>query len=120
MRLLIVIFALVWSSVLGASTASAVSGVVEGDSLTGRVFNSTNNIGLSGYSVRLIPPRASGLPVRVSLTGPDGRFRFNTIGKRRYVLEISRGITVVHRKEIDTGQPQRFQVGLRPIAARLR
>lgn len=120
MRPLIITCVLVCAVLAGFSSAQAAEWVVAGDSLSGRVFNASTNTGLSGYSVRLISPRVSGLPIRVAFTGQDGRFRFNAIKQQRYVLEIMRGVAVVYRKEIDTSQPQSVKVALRPISARVR
>lgn len=98
------------------ASARAVEVEVVGDSLKGRVYNSSTGTGVQGLSVRLIPSRASGLSTKATFTARDGRFRFGGIGRQRYVLEICRGLSVVYRKEIDTTVARSFQVALRPAA----
>jgi hypothetical protein len=104
---------LVAGTVLEVAKAEAVSIQVVGDSLKGRVFNSSTGRGVYGLSVRLIPARATGLPTKITFTTSDGRFRFGRLKRSRYVLEISRGMAVVYRREIDTNVEQSFQIALR-------
>jgi len=95
--------------------ARAMMAQVKGDSLTGRVFNSATGQGVYGLTVRLIAPRAANLPMKITFTNRDGQYRFGGLKKQRYLLEVSRGIDVVYRREIDASVDQKFLVALHPV-----
>jgi len=102
--------------VLISLAANAVMVKIEQDRITGRVFDSSSNRGIAGLSVRLLAPRSAKLPVRVTITNVNGEFAFEgmTIGK--YLLEISRGTTLLYRKEINNSVATSFTVPLEPVA----
>lgn len=97
----------------GATVAHAIEVTTHEGVVTGRIFDSTTNEGISGMTVKLTPPRATGRPARVTLTDSQGAFEFREPAKGRYLLEVHQGATLLYRRVIDTARNSKFQVQLR-------
>jgi len=95
--------------------AHAVVVKVRPDSISGRVFETSTNMGVPGLSVRLMAPRAERLPTKITSTTNDGRFEFAELRKGKYLLVIYQGTTLLFRREIDTTVETEFTVALRPV-----
>lgn len=98
--------------------AAPVEVQVRHDSITGRVFNSANDSGVAGLSVRLAAPSALQLPVKITTTGANGEFAFSGLQTGKYLLTIYQGTTLVFRRAIDNTIETNFVVSLKPVAAR--
>jgi Carboxypeptidase regulatory-like domain len=80
----------------------------------GRVFDATSKRGIENLEVKLTPPRESKLPVRLATTDPNGAFVFRKLVRGRYLLEISQGLFLLYRGEIDTARQPRVDIPLKP------
>jgi hypothetical protein len=96
---------------------SAGAAVVRPDSITGPVFDSSSNRGIAGLSVQLTAPRVMKQPVRITITNADREFAFKGLTAGKYLLTISRGTTLLYRKEIDNRVTKDFTVPLRVVPA---
>jgi hypothetical protein len=79
----------------------------------GRVFDATSKNGIENLEVKLTPPRQSNLAIRLTSTGRNGEFLFRRLERGRYLLEISQGLYLLYRAEIDTTQQDRLEIPLR-------
>jgi hypothetical protein len=72
----------------------------EGYRLEGRAHEAPDGQGLAALTIRLVAPAAARLPDYVTTTATDGTFRLQGIPAGHYVLEVSRGSTLVLRRPI--------------------
>ena len=74
---------------------------------SGRVFDARSQDGIQNLEVKLTPPRAATVPIRLAQTGRNGEFLFPRLAPGRYLIEVSQGPHLLYRVEIDTTrQPQ--------------
>jgi Carboxypeptidase regulatory-like domain len=85
----------------------------QSSNFTGRVVEATSKRGVPKLEVRLTPPRQTKLPIRVTSTDQDGVFLFRQLVRGRYLLDISEGLYLLHRVEVDTSQLNRIDIPLR-------
>lgn len=100
---------------LATMSARAVDVQVRPDAIRGRVFDAASNRGIEGLSVQLVAPKVMKQPVRLTITTADGAFAFTDLKPGKYLLSISRGSTLLYRKEIDNHVADRFEVPLRTV-----
>jgi hypothetical protein len=77
---------------------------VERDNISGRVYDASNNQGISNLVVKLTPPRELKQPQKITVTDHDGQFKFSGLPKTRYLLEVNQGPTLLYRDVIDANQ----------------
>src|SRR5262245_627287 len=102
----------VWLVLL--SVGAAVHARTQASDFGGRVFNAGTARGIENLEVKLTPPRSANLPIRVASTDGDGRFMFQALVHGRYLLEVSQGMYLLYRIEIDTRQSDRVDIPLQP------
>jgi hypothetical protein len=68
---------------------------------TGRVFDATSQRGIENLEVKLTPPKDSRLTIRVANTDQNGLFVFKQLTRSRYLLEVSQGVHILYRVEVD-------------------
>lgn len=72
--------------------------------LNGRVVEETGGEGISDLTVRLIPPKATREPEKVTTTNDRGEFHFPDLTKGKYLLEVSQGTTLLYREVVEADQ----------------
>lgn len=88
-------------------------GITDGR-IQGRIYNGSSLAGVPFLTVKLIPPKNSSLPEKVTVTDADGGFDFQDATMGRYLLEVYQGLQLLYRNVIDTRNNARFTVSLRP------
>jgi hypothetical protein len=78
----------------------------------GRVFDADSKRGVENLEVKLIPPKQSRLPIRVASTDQNGAFLFRQLARGRYLLEVSQGVHLLYRAEVDVNQQDRIDIPL--------
>jgi len=84
--------------------SNAMDITVERDNISGRIFDASNNQGISNLVVKLTPPRDLKEPQKITVTDHDGQFTFSGLKKARYLLEVNQGPTLLYRDVIDVNQ----------------
>jgi hypothetical protein len=79
----------------------------------GRVVDAATRAGLANLEVKLTPPRASRLPIRLATTDGNGMFTFGRLSGDRYLLEVSQGVNLLYRSEVNITRQQRVEIALR-------
>ena len=79
----------------------------------GRAFEAGTNRGIENLEVRVTPPRNANLPIRLARTDRDGRFVFRNLVRGPYLLEVSQGVYLLYRVEIDTRKTDSINIPLR-------
>lgn len=79
---------------------------------TGRVFDATSKRGIENLEVRLTPPKQSRLTIRVANTDQNGSFAFKRLARSRYLLEVSQGVHLLYRVEVDASTKNRIDIPL--------
>lgn len=80
--------------------------------LDGRVFDQANGRGLENLEVKMTPPTAANLPVRLSSTDQNGQFRFASLRPSHYLVEVSQGANLLYRVQIDAGNQTHLEIPL--------
>jgi hypothetical protein len=107
LRQLVVTMALVIAShAPGLATAQPT-----GD-LSGRVFNAASRAGIENLEVKLTPPRSVNVPIRLTRTDRNGDFLFRRLAPGRYLIEVSQGLHILYRVEIDSTRQSRVDIPL--------
>jgi hypothetical protein len=96
------------------SVGAAARGQTQVIDFRGRVFNAGTERGIENLEIKLTPPKSANLPVRVASTDGDGKFLFRGLVHSRYLLEVSQGIYLLYRIEIDTTQSDHVDIPLQP------
>jgi hypothetical protein len=110
-----------WLSVVVLGQVLALSSVASPPSLLaqapvdlrGRVVDDQTSEGVANLEVKLTPPARSRLPVRFATTDRNGRFTFARLARSRYLIEVSQGIHLLYRAEIDTNRQDTVEIRLR-------
>lgn len=79
---------------------------------TGRVFDATSKRGIENLEVKLTPPKQSRLTIRVANTDQNGLFAFKQLARSRYLLEVSQGVHLLYRVEVDANTSDRLDIPL--------
>jgi hypothetical protein len=79
----------------------------------GRVFDAASRDGIQNLQVKLTPPRQSKAPIRIASTARDGGFEFTRLQRGRYLVEVSQGVTLLYRAEVDTTKVSRLDIALK-------
>lgn len=99
---------------LAISVVLAAPGMVaQAADFPGRVFDAVSTDGIQNVQVKLTPPRRSKAPIRIATTARDGAFEFSGLIRGRYLVEVSQGVTLVYRAEVDTSKVDRLDIALR-------
>jgi hypothetical protein len=98
---------------LAFAAAVALAAAQNAADLPGRVFDAATKSGIPNLQVKLTPPRTVRLPARITSTGTKGEFLVRQLVRGRYLLEISQGVTLLYRAEIDTSKVARVDVPLK-------
>jgi hypothetical protein len=69
--------------------------------------------GLPNLEIKLSPPRDSKLAIRLGSTDRNGAFVFRQVPRGRYLLEISQGVYLLYRAEVDTNREPKVTITLR-------
>ena len=80
---------------------------------SGRVFDADSKRGIENLEVKLTPPRGAKLSIRVANTNGSGAFLFSKLARGRYMVEVSQGVNLLYRAEVDTTQTGRLDIPLR-------
>ncbi len=88
------------AALTGLLLALAPLARAEGFTLQGRAHEAAGGQGLAALTIRLVAPKEAKLPDYVTTTGADGSYRLQGVPAGRYVLEVSRGSTLVVRRSI--------------------
>jgi hypothetical protein len=99
---------------LSLSVAAAAHAQTQAIDFTGRAFNTSTGRGIENLEIKLTPPKSVNLPIRVASTDGDGKFLFRGLVHSRYLLEVSQGIYLLYRIEIDTRQSDHVDIPLQP------
>ncbi len=84
-----------------------------GDSrLDGQVHETMSNKGISGLTVKLIPPKASPMPEKITFTDHNGEFHFLALDRGNYLLEVYQGVTLLHREVVALDRELRRDIAL--------
>jgi len=87
-------------------------------SLRGKVLEAVSRHGIAALSVNLIASRKLGQPQRLTSTDQHGVFIFTGLTRGRYLLEVSQGVTLLHREvlsiEADTAKEITLRKKQRP------
>jgi hypothetical protein len=102
----VVLLALV--AICAASTALSEQAV----DFAGRVFDAASQRGIENLEVKLTPPSNSNATIRVTSTDQNGLFVFKQLAKSRYLLEVSQGVHVLYRVEVDASKQDRVDIPL--------
>jgi hypothetical protein len=68
--------------------------------------------GVPNLEVKLSPPRDSKLAIRLGSTDRNGSFVFRQIARGHYLLEVSQGVYLLYRAEVDTSRQPRVTITL--------
>ena len=79
---------------------------------SGRVFDATSKQGIENLEVTLTPPKQSRLSIRVASTNRDGVFAFTRLARSRYLVEVSQGLHLLYRAEVDATTRSRLDIPL--------
>ncbi len=79
-----------------------------GAEFNGRVVEETSREGISDLTVRLIPPKATNQPEKVTTTNDRGEFHIPSLEKGRYLLEVYQGTTLLYREVVEA-DPERIK-----------
>ncbi len=79
----------------------------------GRVFDASSKDGIQNLQVKLTPPRQSKAPIRIANTARDGAFEFTRLVGGRYLVEVSQGMTLLYRAEVETSKVKRLDIALK-------
>jgi hypothetical protein len=79
---------------------------------TGRVFDATSKRGIENLEVKLTPPKESKLTIRVANTDQNGLFVFKRLPRSRYLVEVSQGVHLLYRQEVDATTQDRLDIPL--------
>lgn len=93
--------------------SGAMDIAVERDNISGRIYDSSDNQGISNLVVKLTPPRNTKEPQKVTVTDQDGQFKFEGLKKTRYLLEVNQGPTLLYRDVIDMNHETHRNIILR-------
>ena len=77
---------------------------VQEGTIKGRVYDVTNQSGIPDLIVRLIPPKNLKMPEKITTTDQNGEFHFADTERRKYLLEVYQGLTLLYRNVVDTHQ----------------
>jgi len=102
--LIIALLCFLSAIIISPNNSEAVDIKVEGDNISGRVYDASNNQGISNMVVKLTPPRNLKEPQKITVTDNDGQFKFSGLKKTRYLLEVTQGPTLLYRDVIDVNQ----------------
>jgi hypothetical protein len=80
----------------------------------GRVFDADTKRGIENLEVKLTPPRGVKAPIRVVSTDRNGAFLFQRLVGGKYLVEVSQGVNLLYRSEVDTSSTNQLSVPLRP------
>jgi hypothetical protein len=53
------------------------------------------------------------LPIRLATTDGNGMFTFGRLSGDRYLLEVSQGVNLLYRSEVNITRQQRVEIALR-------
>jgi hypothetical protein len=81
--------------------------------LDGRVYEITTERGIPALTVKLIPPKATKRPERITSTNYQGNFQFSGIQTGRYLIEVYQGLTILYRDMIEITHDMRKDIPLR-------
>jgi hypothetical protein len=79
----------------------------------GRVFDSASKTGIQNLEIKLTPPKTMKGAIRIATTDRNGEFVFRRLVRGRYLMEVSQGITLLYRQEIDAVKADRVDVPLK-------
>ena len=96
-----------------ALTLAAPGLVAQAADFPGRVFDAGTKDGIQNLQVKLTPPRQSKAPIRIASTARDGAFEFTRLVRGRYLVEVSQGVTLLYRAEVDTSKVRRLDIALK-------
>jgi hypothetical protein len=80
---------------------------------SGRVFDADTKRGVENLEVKLTPPRSVRASIRIASTDRNGAFVFPKLIQGRYLIEVSQGVNLLYRAEVDTTKVSRLDVPLR-------
>jgi hypothetical protein len=80
---------------------------------SGRAFDAASHNGVENLEVKLTPPRESKLSIRLASTDRNGAFVFRRLERGKYLLEISQGLYLLYRAEVDTAKQEHVEIPLR-------
>jgi hypothetical protein len=80
---------------------------------SGRVFDAETKRGVENLEVKLTPPRGVRASIRIASTDRNGAFLFPKLMPGRYMIEVSQGINLLYRAEVDTAKTSKLDVPLR-------
>ena len=86
---------------------------VQNGTITGRIYDATNQSGIPDLTVRLIPPHDVPQAEKITTTDQKGEFRFRGVQKGKYLLEVYQGVTLLSRNVLDTGQASMKDIELK-------
>jgi hypothetical protein len=78
----------------------------------GRVTDAGGRSGIENLEVKLTPPRNSNVPIRLGSTDRNGEFVFTRLVRGPYLLEISQGVYLLYRAEVNTARQARVDIAL--------
>lgn len=104
---------LVWPAII--LTICLSSGPVHGQryKLDGTVVEMVSRHGIAALSVRLVASRQLNQPQRMTATNAEGEFRFEDLSRGRYMLEVSHGVTLLHREFLTVESDTERQITLK-------
>ena len=80
---------------------------------SGRVYEASDNKGISNLVIKLTPPRNLKVPQKITTTDQDGRFNLPGLEMGRYLLEIYQGPTLLYRDVVDLNKETNKNIMLR-------
>ena len=93
-------------------TAAATAAPPQVADFTGRVTD-TDHRGIANLEVKLTPPRDTKLPIRLGSTDRNGVFLFRQLAPGRYLVELSQGVYLLYRAQVDTTKESHTDITLR-------
>jgi SdrD B-like domain len=69
--------------------------------LSGRAYDGKSKAGIPNLVVKLIPPSASLVPIRITTTDAQGSYKFAEVTPGRYLLQAHSGTNLLYREAID-------------------
>jgi hypothetical protein len=78
----------------------------------GRVFDAATQVGIENLELKFSPPRDSGAAIRLTRTDRNGEFNMPKLSPGRYLLEVSQGMYLLSRIQIDTSRQTRIDIPL--------